>query len=73
MQVSSSSSARARLARLKATTRALVYRYVLALGLIATLAIGGFLILTKTIETHEASSSIINLTARQSASFVSKC
>jgi diguanylate cyclase (GGDEF)-like protein len=63
---STEANARDRRARLKATTRALTFRYLLALSLIATLAVGGFLILQTTIRTHEASSSIITMTARQS-------
>jgi diguanylate cyclase (GGDEF)-like protein len=54
-----------RLARLQATTRAFTWRYVIALSLIAALAVGGFLILQEAIRTHEASSSIINMSARQ--------
>jgi diguanylate cyclase (GGDEF)-like protein len=54
-----------RLAGLRTTTRALTFRYLFALGLIAALAIGGFLTLQQAIRTHEASSSIINLSARQ--------
>jgi diguanylate cyclase (GGDEF)-like protein len=63
---STEANARGRRARLKATTRALTWRYLLALSLIAALAVGGFLILQRTIRTHEASSSIITMTARQS-------
>ena len=59
-------TARDRLGHLRATTRALTFRYLLALSLIAALAVGGFLVLQATIRTHEASSSIITLTARQS-------
>ena len=58
-------TARDRLGHLSATTRALTFRYLLALSLIAALAVGGFLVLQATIRTHEASSSIITLTARQ--------
>ena len=50
---------------LTATTRALTRRYFLALGLIASLAIGGFVILEATIRSHQASASIINVSARQ--------
>jgi diguanylate cyclase (GGDEF)-like protein len=64
--ISIEANARDRLTRLKATTRALTFRYLLALSLIGTLAIGGFLVLQETIKTHEASSSIITMTARQS-------
>ena len=64
--ISTEAHARERRARLKATTRALTFRYLLALSLIAALAVGGFLILQTTIRTHEASSSIITMTGRQS-------
>ena len=64
--ISIEAAARDRLAHLRATTRALTFRYLLALSLIGTLAIGGFLVLQTTIRTHEASSSVITLTARQS-------
>jgi len=64
--ISTEANARERRARLKATTRALTFRYLLALSLIAALAVGGFLILQTTIRTHEASSSIITMTGRQS-------
>ncbi len=53
------------LAALQATTRALTRRYVLALSLIASLAIGGFLILEVTIKSHRASASIVDVSARQ--------
>ncbi|MGH6912255.1 MAG: putative bifunctional diguanylate cyclase/phosphodiesterase, partial [Geminicoccales bacterium] len=66
MQVSPGSTTSARLTRLQATTRALTQRYLLALSLIAALALGGFLTLLTTIESREASSSIINTSARQS-------
>jgi diguanylate cyclase (GGDEF)-like protein len=64
--ISIEANSRDRLARLKSTTRALTCRYLLALSLIGTLALGGFLLLQETIKTHEASSSIITMTARQS-------
>jgi hypothetical protein len=67
VHVSSSSTAPARLARLRATTRALTCRYVLALSLIAAPAMAGFLTLQQIIKSHEASSSIINASARQRA------
>jgi diguanylate cyclase (GGDEF)-like protein len=60
------SSASARAARLRATTRALTYRYALALALIGSLAVTGFFILQHTIATHDASSSIISQTSQQS-------
>lgn len=66
MPASLDASADTKLARLDATTRALIYRYVLALSLIASLAVGAFLTLQQTINTYEGSSSIINLTGRQS-------
>jgi diguanylate cyclase (GGDEF)-like protein len=64
--IATEANARDRRARLRATTRALTFRYLLALSLIAALAVGGFLILQTIIRTHEASSSIITMTARQS-------
>ena len=65
VHITSGSNPSDRLAGLRATTRALTYRYLLALSLIAALAVGGFLILQEAIRTHEASSSIINMSARQ--------